>query len=63
LVWIVEFGAGSANKNNQQELINEAVSDYQQLGYGVLIYLNISDANIQGPDYRLNPSNNFGGIL
>jgi len=61
-VWIVEFGAGGANPSDQSNLIQQAVGQYQQLGFQALVYLNISDANITGPDYRLDSSNTFSPL-
>jgi hypothetical protein len=58
-VWIVEFGAGRTNRINQQRLIDDAASQYQRLGFKELIYLNMTDANINGPDYRLDSANDF----
>jgi beta-mannanase len=62
-VWIVEFGAGHANKTNQKFMIDEATSQYKQLGFSALIYLNMVDANIQGPDYHLDSANDFGSFF
>jgi len=59
-VWIVEFGAGRANLNDQTTLINEAKAQYAGDGFKALIYLNIVDANISGPDYRLDSTQSFG---
>lgn len=61
-VWIVEFGAGRSNKSNQKQLISEATQEYKQRGYQALIYLNMIDANINGPDYRLDSLNDFGSF-
>lgn len=51
-VWVVEFGAGRANSKIQNQLIKDALQSYQSIGFGVLLYLNIADSNIEGPDYR-----------
>lgn len=58
-VWIVEFGVGAADPAYQTRLIQEAKAKYQTYGYGAIIYLNIKDSNITGPDYRLKSSANF----
>lgn len=52
-VWVVEFGAGHTNPEFQNYLINDALDSYKQLGFGALIYLNMVDANINGPNYTL----------
>lgn len=52
-VWIVEFGAGSANPSYQENLIHESLEVYQEIGYQKFIYINTADANIIGPDYRI----------
>ncbi len=62
-VWIVEFGAGHSNKLTQEKLISEATGEYDKLGFKSLVYLNMPDANITGPDYSLNSINDFGGIF
>jgi S-methylmethionine-dependent homocysteine/selenocysteine methylase len=62
-VWIVEFGAGRVNKANQAAIINEAINQYKQLGFTALIYLNMVDANITGPDYSLDSVNDFGSFF
>jgi cellulose synthase (UDP-forming) len=62
-VWIVEFGAGRTNAANQQELINQAMQQYDSLGFKALVYLNMADANINGPDYRLQDKNEFGSFF
>jgi cellulose synthase (UDP-forming) len=62
-VWIVEFGAGKANRDAQKQLINEAVTQYKDLGFSSVVYLNLVDANIIGPDYTLNSINDFGDFF
>lgn len=52
-VWIVEFGAGNANNKFQTRLVKDALRSYKKLGFSTLVYLNMIDANINGPDYRL----------
>jgi cellulose synthase (UDP-forming) len=52
-VWIVEFGAGGADPVFQRALVQDALASYRALGYDALLYLNIIDSNITGPDYRL----------
>lgn len=58
-MWIVEFGVGNANPTNQAAIISEAKSKYKEEGFEALIYLNIADSNISGPDYRLSSSDIF----
>lgn len=53
-VWVVEFGAGHYDPAFQSRLIEDALKSYKKLGFSSLIYLNMVDANINGPDYRLN---------
>ena len=62
-VWIVEFGAGKANQAQQQIVIDDALKSYKTYGYDSLIYLNMKDANIEGPDYRLSDINNFADLF
>jgi cellulose synthase (UDP-forming) len=62
-LWIVEFGAGKANRSDQLQLINEALSQYKDLGFSSIVYLNLIDANIVGPDYSLNSANDFGSFF
>jgi len=62
-VWITELGAGSSDPVFQTELINDALHKYQSLGFQTLIYLNMKDANIQGPDYSLRSIHDFAGIF
>lgn len=62
-VWIVEFGAGHSDPAYQKELIDDALASYRQFGYSKLIYLNMVDANIVGPDYHLHDVNDFGGLF
>lgn len=58
-LWVVEFGAGKANPKNQALLIGDALANYQKLGFKALVYLDLADANIAGPDYRLGALNDF----
>jgi cellulose synthase (UDP-forming) len=62
-VWIVEFGVGKANRVNQKILIDQAIKEFQPLGFNTLVYLNMTDANINGPDYKLNDVNDFGSFF
>jgi cellulose synthase (UDP-forming) len=62
-VWIVEFGAGKSNRIAQLQLINEAETQYKELGFSSVVYLNLVDANIVGPDYTLNSINDFGNFF
>lgn len=52
-VWIVELGVGNANKTYQQSLIRDSLALHKEYGYDAVVYLNIADSNIEGPDYRL----------
>lgn len=52
-VWIAEFGAGKDNPSYQSQLIRDAINEYKMDGYAALVYLNIKDPNIDGPDYRV----------
>lgn len=61
-VWIVEFGVGQANEVYQQQLINNALANYKSLGFSALIYLNMKDANITGPNYTLHSPAEFGDL-
>ncbi len=62
-IWIVEFGAGRVNRKNQRKLIDDSLSNYDSLGFSSLVYLDLRDANIVGPDYRLNSINDFGSLF
>ena len=53
-VWITEFGVGDENVNFQTSLIKSALSQYRSDGYQAIIYLNIKDPNVHGPNYTLN---------
>jgi cellulose synthase (UDP-forming) len=52
-LWIVEFGVGNQEPTYQTSLINEALRQYNEIGFNKLIYLNIPDSNILGPNYTL----------
>lgn len=52
-IWIVEYGAGSKNPNIQRRVIEQSVSNYKSAGFQSLVYLNIPDSNIDGPDYSI----------
>lgn len=62
-VWIVEFGAGAANAQQQAHIIEEALQTYKSRGYAALIYINAKDANLKMPDYRLPEGVDFAGIF
>lgn len=62
-VWIVEFGAGNYDPVFQQQLLREALDEYSADGYKAIVYLNIADANIVGPDYRLHGLAAFGSLF
>lgn len=58
-VWIVEFGIGRADQLVQQQLIQQASSQFRADGFQALLYLDMKDANLNGPDYRLISPNDF----
>lgn len=58
-VWIVEFGVGRADQLVQQQLIRQASSQFRANGFQALLYLDMKDANLNGPDYRLISPNDF----
>jgi len=62
-MWIVEFGVGKANRDDQKQLINEALAQYKSLGFSSVVYLNLIDSNIVGPDYTLSSVNDFGSLF
>jgi cellulose synthase (UDP-forming) len=62
-LWIVEFGAGKADRGDQMQLINQAISQYHQFGFSAIVYLNLVDSNIVGPDYTLTSINDFGSFF
>jgi beta-mannanase len=62
-VWIVEFGAGNSNPAYQKQMTSEAITQFLQLGFSALIYLNIADSNIIGPNYAFNNSGDLIKIL
>jgi cellulose synthase (UDP-forming) len=62
-VWIVEFGAGTANPETQSELIAEAVAGFEDFGYETLVYIDMVDANINGPNYRLASPNSYEALM
>jgi len=53
-LWITELGIGRANPEIQHVILQEAISNYKILGFDTMVYVNIPDSNIDGPDYRLN---------
>ncbi len=52
-VWITEFGVGDEDTAFQTHLIQSALSEYKADGYQALVYLNIIDPNVKGPNYSL----------
>jgi hypothetical protein len=62
-VWIVEFGAGRTNAKNQKLIIEDALRSYKSLGFSALIYLDMKDANISGPNYSLSSPNEFINLI
>lgn len=53
-LWIVELGVGKADPAFQRQLVEDALAHYKDMGFDALVYLNIADSNITGPDYHLN---------
>ncbi len=62
-VWVVEFGVGTSNVAYQQQLINDSLKSYKQLGFSALLYLNMKDANLNGPNYSLHSLEQFGDLF
>jgi cellulose synthase (UDP-forming) len=62
-VWITEFGAGNKDKEFQRQLITDAVNTYQGYGFAALIYINIPDSNIPGPDYSFDDPSELMQLL
>lgn len=62
-VWIVEFGAGNENIAQQKKLIDEAYAEFQAMGFSALLYLNIQDSNITGPNYKLANSDTLSAYI
>ncbi|HUP26648.1 MAG TPA: glycosyltransferase family 2 protein [Candidatus Limnocylindrales bacterium] len=62
-VWITEFGVGMYDERYQQSLINDAVNNFKNDGYSALVYLNIPDSNIVGPDYHLRNLSEFSDLF
>lgn len=62
-LWIAEFGVGNASHSDQLQLINQALAQYKDSGFSAIIYLNIKDSNIVGPDYTLSSINDFGSLF
>jgi len=60
-VWITELGIGNKDPEIQTQLLTQALDEYQADGYAALIYLDIPDSNLQGPDYRLSSPSDLGG--
>ena len=56
-LWIAEFGVGTSNAELQAKILKEGLSQYDDLGFDSILYLNIRDSNIIGPDYRLHKQN------
>jgi len=62
-VWITEFGAGRADPAVQRDITSQALSRFQADGFSALVYLNITDSNVAGPDYRLPDLTVFGDLF
>jgi cellulose synthase (UDP-forming) len=62
-VWIVEFGVGKSDQAYQTKLIKSALSEYKSDGYQALVYLNIPEPNIKGPNYTLKHVSILDGIF
>lgn len=52
-LWITELGVGNADPAVQSEMISEAFSEYEDMGFNALVYFSAKDANISGPTYTL----------
>ncbi len=53
-LWVTELGIGRKNPYNQRMILEEALATYSDLGIDALLYVNIPDSNIKGPNYILN---------
>ncbi len=62
-VWVVEFGAGKSNRQFQDQLIKDAITNFRSLGFSALVYLNIPDANLKEPNYLVSSLSVFGNSL
>lgn len=62
-VWIVEFGAGRSDAHFQKRMLNDAFSNYRRMGFSALIYINIKDNNIKGPNYSFVNTHDLFSIL
>jgi len=52
-VWITEFGVGNDDSKYQKQLIQDAINNYRYYDYSALVYINITDSNTKGPNYRI----------
>ncbi len=59
-LWITEFGVENNDPVYQNEVITQALQEYQDDGFQALIYINIPDSNSRGRDYRLPDLTIFG---
>ncbi len=62
-VWIAEFGVGTYDIAYQQRLVKDALDNFKGAGYSALVYLNIPDSNIVGPDYHLQNLSEFADLF
>lgn len=60
-VWMAELGIGKANPELQRVMISEAIAHHKEFGFSAVVYLNIPDSNVIGPDYRLDDLTLLGG--
>ncbi|MDL2363179.1 MAG: glycosyltransferase [Patescibacteria group bacterium] len=59
-VWIAELAIGKENTQVQTDLLASALQQYRGFGYSALIYLDVADVNIIGPDYTIADLNSLG---
>jgi len=62
-VWIAEFGVGRSDPTYQTELIKSALAQYRADGYQALVYLNIPEPNVVGPNYTLSNVSILDGLF
>ncbi len=62
-LWVTEFGAGAADPNFQQTLIDDGLKNYKSMGFDSLVYLSMVDANVVGPDYHLQSPSEFSNLF
>ncbi len=62
-VWIAELGFDNSDAEYQKFVLNEAVNEFAADGYEALVYIDIPDSNLSGPDYRLLDLNELGNTF